>query len=48
MYRRWLTPCDYPLNAFPLVVLAAGGLVTQWEKSHPAERATCDQEAGWK
>jgi len=22
--------------------------VTQWEKTHPAERAACDREAGWK
>jgi hypothetical protein len=22
--------------------------ITQWEKSHPAERAACDKEAGWK
>jgi hypothetical protein len=21
--------------------------ITQWEKSHPAERAACDKEAGW-
>jgi len=22
--------------------------ITQWEKSHPQERAACDKEAGWK
>lgn len=22
--------------------------ITQWEKSHPAEMAACDTEAGWK
>jgi len=22
--------------------------VTQWEKTHPTERAACDREAGWK
>ncbi len=22
--------------------------ITQWEKSHPAERAACDKESGWK
>jgi hypothetical protein len=22
--------------------------ITQWEKSHPRERAACDKEAGWK
>lgn len=22
--------------------------ITQWEKTHPAERAACDKEAGWK
>ncbi len=22
--------------------------ITQWEKSHPVERAACDKEAGWK
>ncbi len=22
--------------------------ITQWEKSHPTERAACDKEAGWK
>lgn len=22
--------------------------ITQWEKTHPAERAECDREAGWK
>jgi hypothetical protein len=22
--------------------------ITQWEKSHPRERAACDREAGWK
>lgn len=22
--------------------------VTEWEKTHPAERAACDQESGWK
>ena len=22
--------------------------ITQWEKSHPKERATCDKQAGWK
>ena len=22
--------------------------ITQWEKSHPAERAACDKEAVWK
>jgi hypothetical protein len=22
--------------------------ITQWEKSHPKERAACDREAGWK
>jgi hypothetical protein len=22
--------------------------VTQWEKTHPAERAACDRESGWK
>ena len=22
--------------------------ITQWEKSHPAERKACDKEAGWK
>jgi hypothetical protein len=22
--------------------------ITQWEKSHPAEMAACDAEAGWK
>jgi hypothetical protein len=22
--------------------------ITQWEKSHPKERAACDKEAGWK
>ena len=22
--------------------------ITQWEKSHPHERAACDKEAGWK
>ena len=22
--------------------------ITQWEKSHPAERKTCDAKAGWK
>jgi hypothetical protein len=22
--------------------------ITQWEKSHPAERKACDQQAGWK
>jgi len=22
--------------------------ITQWEKSHPKERAECDREAGWK
>ena len=22
--------------------------ITQWEKSHPAERSACDKEAGWK
>ncbi len=22
--------------------------ITQWEKSHPAERTACDKEAGWK
>jgi hypothetical protein len=21
--------------------------ITQWEKSHPAERRACDKEAGW-
>jgi hypothetical protein len=22
--------------------------ITTWEKSHPAERAECDREAGWR
>lgn len=22
--------------------------ITQWEKSHPAEMAACEREAGWK
>jgi hypothetical protein len=22
--------------------------ITQWEKTHPAERKACDAEAGWK
>jgi hypothetical protein len=22
--------------------------ITEWEKTHPAERAACDKEAGWK
>jgi hypothetical protein len=22
--------------------------ITQWEKSHPTERAACDKESGWK
>jgi len=22
--------------------------ITQWEKSHPKERAACDKESGWK
>jgi hypothetical protein len=22
--------------------------VTQWEKTHPTERAECDKESGWK
>lgn len=22
--------------------------VTQWEKTHPTERAVCDRESGWK
>ena len=22
--------------------------ITEWEKTHPAERAECDREAGWK
>ena len=22
--------------------------VTQWEKTHPTERAACDRESGWK
>lgn len=22
--------------------------ITQWEKTHPAERVACDKEAGWK
>jgi hypothetical protein len=22
--------------------------ITQWEKTHPAERQACDKEAGWK
>lgn len=22
--------------------------VTQWEKTHPVERAECDRESGWK
>lgn len=22
--------------------------ITQWEKSHPVERAACDKESGWK
>lgn len=22
--------------------------ITQWEKSHPAERKACDKESGWK
>jgi hypothetical protein len=22
--------------------------ITQWEKTHPVERAACDKEAGWK
>lgn len=22
--------------------------ITQWEKSHPAERKACDAQAGWK
>jgi hypothetical protein len=22
--------------------------ITEWEKSHPAERAACDRESGWK
>jgi hypothetical protein len=22
--------------------------ITQWEKSHPKERAACDRESGWK
>lgn len=22
--------------------------ITQWEKSHPAEMAACEKEAGWK
>ncbi len=22
--------------------------ITQWEKSHPKERAVCDKESGWK
>jgi hypothetical protein len=22
--------------------------ITQWEKSHPAERAACDRASGWK
>jgi len=22
--------------------------ITQWEKSHPKERAECDKESGWK
>jgi hypothetical protein len=22
--------------------------ITQWEKSHPAERAACDKASGWK
>ena len=22
--------------------------ITQWEKSHPAERTACDKESGWK
>jgi hypothetical protein len=22
--------------------------ITEWEKTHPAERAACDKESGWK
>lgn len=22
--------------------------ISQWEKTHPAERAACDKESGWK
>jgi hypothetical protein len=22
--------------------------ITQWEKTHPAERAACDKQSGWK
>lgn len=22
--------------------------ITQWEKTHPVERAACDKESGWK
>jgi hypothetical protein len=22
--------------------------ITQWEKSHPAEKAACDKQSGWK
>jgi hypothetical protein len=22
--------------------------ITEWEKTHPVERAACDKEAGWK
>jgi len=22
--------------------------ISQWEKSHPRERAACDRESGWK
>ena len=22
--------------------------ITQWEKTHPAERTACDKESGWK
>jgi hypothetical protein len=22
--------------------------ITQWEKSHPAERKACDKQAGWR
>ena len=22
--------------------------ITQWEKTHPTERAACDKESGWK
>jgi hypothetical protein len=22
--------------------------ITEWEKTHPVERAACDKESGWK